>query len=107
MIFLKKVGLLKPKNWTKEQVAVHAAKVYAVSCTPVTIASSAGLCAGVSSFSPVQFHSSDNNTVGRNYVVGENIGEFSELTAIRQCFAYQYFPYPNIFNRCLLLQLHT
>ena len=55
MILLEKVGLLKTTNWTKEQVAVHAAKFYAASCTLVNIASSAGLCAGVSSFSPVQF----------------------------------------------------
>ena len=50
MILLEKVGLLKTTNWTKEQVAVHAAKFYAASCTPVKVASSAGLCAGVSSF---------------------------------------------------------
>ena len=44
------------------------------------------------------------------YVVGENIGKFGELTAICLCMyylQYQYFPYPNIFNRCLLLQFHT
>ena len=40
------------------------------------------------------------------YMVGENIGELGELTAICQCFTYRYFPYPNIFNRHLLLQLH-
>ena len=40
-------------------------------------------------------------------MAGENIGEFGELTAILQCFTYRYFPYPNIFNRRLLLQLHT
>ena len=26
------------------------------------------------------------------YVAGENIGELGELTAIRQCITYQYFP---------------
>ena len=36
-----------------------------------------------------------------------NIGKFGESTAIRQCFTYRYFPYPNIFNRRLLSQLHT
>ena len=60
MIVLEKAGLLKTTNWTKEQVAVHAAKFYAA-CTPVTMASSTGLCAGVSSFSPLQFYSSDGN----------------------------------------------
>ena len=68
MIFLEKVGLLKKTtNWTKEQVAVHAVKFYATGCTPVTIASSAGFCASVSSFSPVQFHSSDDNKTSLGY----------------------------------------
>ena len=66
MIFLEKGGLLKTTNWTKEQVTVHAAKFYAA-CAPVTIASSTGLCAGVSSFSSVQFHSSDDNKTSLGY----------------------------------------
>ena len=37
------------------------------------------------------------------YVAGEYIGEFGKLTAILQCFTYQYSSYPNIFNRFLLL----
>ena len=38
-----------------------------------------------------------------SYVMGKNTGEFGELTAVRQCFTYRYFPCPNIFNRHLLL----
>ena len=53
-------GRVAKNNKLDKQVAVHTAKFYAA-CTPVTIASSAGLCAGVSSFSPVLFHSSDDN----------------------------------------------
>ena len=35
---------------------------------------------------------------------GGNIGKFGELSAIRQCFTYQYFPYP---YKCLLSQLRA